>query len=497
MKRFGVLFTALMILSLVLAACGGTPPEETVPEGQQPAPVTGEETQPPAGEATQPPAGEATEPPAASETQPAEGGGEAVTVQFWSTDNEEDRIRVYEDVAQRFMDQNPNVTVQIVPVDEAETAQRLATAQAANQLPAIIRVGIERLPPLAAAGILDEAAAQAVIESIGVDEFREGPLRMVTNPATGGYTGVPYDGWLQAIWYRTDVFEELGLQPPLDWETINAACDQLTEYEEFVYSVVVGTDPAQNYGHQLFEQVALSNNAWPLDESGNVTMNTPEMVEALQFYSDLARCSAPGPQYWRGARESYELGQSGMMFYSTYIMDDLVEGSEAEGGGMVEIAVEDLPQKTGFAPTMQGPAGEATYGQLVALAIMQGAPPEAQDVVEFFLTEGYVDVLELAPFGKVPVTNSAASEWKTLSPYFAEFEDETLDQILNGYDSMQRWLFRPEYTEREQAIVGEIENRLLIPQAISNIVLEGNMTPETAAEWLQQQVEQIAGEMGG
>ena len=496
MKRFSYLFSALMVLSLLLAACGGTPASEPTDGTGATAPAAGE-TAPPAAEATEPAAAEATQPPAAEETQPADGAtGEGVVVQFWSTDNEEDRLRVYEDVAQRFMDQNPGVTVQIVPVDEAETAQRLAAAQAANQLPAIIRVGIERLPPLAAAGILDEEAATAVIESIGVDEFREGPLRMVTNVGTGGYTGVPFDGWLQAIWYRTDLFDSLGLEPPLDWDSINAACDQLVEAEELDYSVVIGTDPGQNYGHQLFEQVALSNNAWPLDEQGNVTFNTPEMIEALQFYTDLARCSAPGPQYWQGARSSYELGQSGMMFYSTYIMDDLVEGSEVEEGGpLIEIAVEDLPQKTGFAPTMQGPAGEATYGQLVALAIMQGAPAEAQDVVEFFLTEGYIEILELAPFGKVPVTNSAAEEWKTLSPFFAEYEEETLDQILNGYDAMQRWLFRPEYTEREQAIVGEIENRLLIPQAISNIVLEGNMTPESAAEWLQEQVEQIASEM--
>ena len=36
-----------------------------------------------------------------------------------------------------------------------------------------------------------------------------------------------------------------------------------------------------------------------------------------------------------------------------------------------------------------------------------------------------------------------------------------------------------------------IEATLLIPQAISNIALEGTMTPETAAEWLQEQVETL------
>jgi len=223
-------------------------------------------------------------------------------------------------------------------------------------------------------------------------------------------------------------------------------------------------------------------------------MNTPEMIAALDFYSKLQRCALPGPQYWRGAREAYELDQSGMLFYSTYIMDDLVDGSGLEGGGNVEIAVDDLAGKTGFASKMEGPNGAATYGQLVTLAIMKGADPAAQMVVEYFLTEGYIDVLTLAPFGKVPVLKSAVDEWSTLSPYFANYSEETLGEIAGGFDTMQRWLFRPDYGVVERAVIGDIEGRLLISQAISNIVLEGIMTPETAAEWLQEQVELLLAE---
>ena len=258
-----------------------------------------------------------------------------------------------------------------------------------------------------------------------------------------------------------------------------------------LYALGLGTDPGQNYGHQIFEQVAMSNNAWPFDAEGNVTMDTPEMIEALKFYTELQRCAIPGPQYWRGAREAYELDQSGMLFYSTYIMDDLVEGSGMESGGNIQIAVEDLALKTGFAPQMAGPNGSASYGQLVTLGIMQGADQEAQMVVEYFLKEGYQDVLALAPFGKVPVLKSAVDGWKDLSPFFQNYSSETLDQIANGYETMQRWLFRPEYDATQRAVVGDIEGRLLIPQVISNIALEGTMTPETAAAWLQEQVEAL------
>lgn len=412
-----------------------------------------------------------------------------VVVEFWTTDNEEERVDVYESVAADFMAENPDIEVRIVPIEEAGITQRIATAQAANRLPDIVRMGIERVAAFSADGILDQDAAEAVITSIGEDDFRAGPLAMVTDPSTGQYAAIPYDGWIQAIWYRQDIFDELGLDAPTSWDNIQAACEALPGTGNLLYAITLGTDPGQNYGHQVFEQFAIANNAWPFDEAGNVTMNTPEMIEALDFYTSLQECAAPGPQYWRGARENYQLDTSGMLFYSTYIMDDLVDGSGLEDGGNLQIAVDDLAGNTGFASEMAGPNGSASYGQLVTLGIMQGADPEAQAVAEYFLQEGYADVLGLAPFGKVPVLKSAVDDWKTSSDYFANYSDETLNQIANGYETMQRWLFRPDYDATQRAVVGDIEGRLLIPEVISAIALEGTMTPETGAQFLQEQVE--------
>jgi len=413
-------------------------------------------------------------------------------VEFWTTDNEEARVNMYEEIAARYMADHPDVDIRIIPIDEATISQRIATAQAANRLPDIVRMGVERVAAFANDGIIDEDAAAATVNAVGADDFRGGLLDMVTDPATGKYAAIPFDGWIQAIWYRNDIFSQLGLNAPLTWDDINAACDALPGSGNLLYALALPDDPGQNYPHQVFEQVAISNNAWPFDADGNITMNSPEMIEALRFYSDLKRCAAPGPQYWRGAREMYELDQAGMLFYSTYIMDDLVDGSGLDGGGNVAIAVNDLPGNTGFASTMQGPNGQATYGQLVTLSIMKDASPIAQDVIKFFMTgQNYQDVLSLAPFGKVPVLKSAVDQWKTSSPYFANYSSETLDQISNGYDAMQRWLFRPDYDATERAVVGDIEGRLLISQVLSNIILEGSMTPESGAEFLQTQVEQL------
>ncbi len=416
-------------------------------------------------------------------------------IEFWTTDNEEDRVQAYEEIAARYMDLHPEVEIRIVPIEEAGISQRISTAVAANRLPDIVRMGIERVASFAADGLLDEDAAVSTIQAIGEDDFRAGPLQMVTDPATGQYAAIPFDGWIQAIWYRQDLFSSLGLNAPIAWEDITSACETLPGNDNLLYGIGLGTDPGQNYGQQVFEQVAISNDAWPFDEAGNVTMDTPEMIAALEFYTNLQDCAIPGPQYWRGAREAYEYGQSGMLFYSTYIMDDLVDGSGLDGGGNVELVYADLAARTGFAPSMEGPNGSASYGQLVTLGIMRDADPIAQDVVQFFMTgDNYQQVLALAPFGKVPVLESAVEEWGSASDYFANYPPETLEAIAAGYDSMQRWLFRPDYDATQRAVVGDIEGLLLIPKAISNIAIEGSMTPDQAAQWLQEQVESLVAE---
>ena len=465
MKHFRYILPALLIASFVLGGCAQPAPETIIETIEVPVEVIKE-----------------VEVPA----EPID----KTVVEFWTTDNEENRVDVYEAIAAAFMAEHPDVDLRIIPIEEGGITQRIATARAANRLPDIVRMGIERVAAFAADGILDEDAAAATIASIGEDDFRAGPLAMVVDPATGKYAAVPFDGWIQAIWYRADVFEAAGLAAPTSWDTINAACAKLPGTGNLLYALTLGTDAGQNYGHQVFEQVAMSNDAWPFDADGNVTMNTPEMIAALKFYTDLQSCAVPGPQYWRGAREAYELDQSGMLFYSTYIMDDLVDGSGLADGGSVDITIADLAGNTGFASEMAGPNGSASYGQLVTLSIMQGADPVAQDVVEFFMTgENYLDVLALAPFGKVPTLESAVEGWGGLSDYFANYSDETLAQIAGGFDTMQRWLFRPDYDATQRAVVGDIEGRLLIPIVLSNIALEGTMTPETAAQFLQEQVE--------
>ena len=137
----------LILLATALAACGTTPAPETVVQT-----VEVEKTVVETVEVEK----------EVVVTVEVDRASEAV-IEFWTTDNEEERVDVYEEVAARYMAEHPEVEIRIVPIEEAGVSQRMATALAANRPPDIIRMGVERVAAFAADGILDEEAAQAVV----------------------------------------------------------------------------------------------------------------------------------------------------------------------------------------------------------------------------------------------------------------------------------------------------------------------------------------------
>jgi multiple sugar transport system substrate-binding protein len=233
MKRW--LYSALLgaMISL-LAACGG--------DASAPATLPATPTSPPAATATPQPIPSTA---AAPETN--------VIVDFWTSDNEPKRVAVYQTLAIQYEAAHSGVQVNIVPIVESTVLEQLEAAQAAGELPDLLRIGIESVSALDGAGLLDPAAAQAVIGAIGAEDFREGVLAMVTDAASGERLAVPYDGWIQALWYRRDRFETLGLNRPISWAEINQACDVIDAGGDPAFALVLPTADNQNYIHQVFE----------------------------------------------------------------------------------------------------------------------------------------------------------------------------------------------------------------------------------------------------
>ncbi len=77
-----------------------------------------------------------------------------------------------------------------------------------------------------------------------------------------GYASVPVDGWTQMIVYRTDLFDEAGLEPPTTYANVLAALEALHNPPE-MYGFVAATKVDENFMSQVLEHVFLANGVSP------------------------------------------------------------------------------------------------------------------------------------------------------------------------------------------------------------------------------------------
>src|SRR6056297_711639 len=90
-----------------------------------------------------------------------------VSIDFWTTQTQSDRMATIQVLIDTFEALNPNISVNLVAVDENEMATQLNTAAAAGTLPGMIECAAENAVAFGTEGLLDPQAITKVIDEIG------------------------------------------------------------------------------------------------------------------------------------------------------------------------------------------------------------------------------------------------------------------------------------------------------------------------------------------
>jgi multiple sugar transport system substrate-binding protein len=428
------------------------------------------------------------------------GGGGGGPIQFWTGFIEPERIEIQNQIITAFTEAS-GIEVELVPVAEDELASLIVNNAASGDLPEVVYHPVDFAIGWAEQGLLDTEAAAAVIESLGQDTFNERAIALASNDE--GPVTVPADAWGQLLLYRTDLFEEAGLDPPESYEAILAAAEALNDPDGQVYGITASTDPADVFTQQTFEQVALANGC-QLIEGEEIALESEACVEALSFYQDLINNYSPGSvQDVDTTRATYFAGQSAMLIWSPFILDELAGLREDALPTCEECSADPrfLAENTGFVPAFSGgDADPAQYGQVAYFGIGAGSDTEeAQQFVEFLLSEGYGDWLSIAPEGQFPMRTGNAddpeayvTEWQGLdigvdqrAPMSEIYGQEVIDTLIEGTDQFRRWGFE----EGRGALVSSVYESLIVPQTLAE-VLGGGLTPEDAAAQLQTEAQE-------
>lgn len=368
----------------------------------------------------------------------------AARLTFWTTEIQKDHLEVINFLARAYMTMRDDVVIDIVSVNENDLTERMEQAARTGDLPHLVGADSQLLVALSEKGILGRREATRVIRRIGVTRFYPGSLDLLSAP--GNYwNGVPFHGWVQGIWYRADWFEEAGLAPPTTWKAIMAAARRLTDPGLGRYGILIGT-AVDNYASQVFTHLARSNDAHMFASDGSVIFDSPATVETLKFYAELAKYGPKGPQSWR-ARDYFLQGRLAMMFYSTFIMDDLALAGVARNSLTTENFPElegaafdpDLVVKVRMAPTIRN-ARKAGYGVINGFGIRRGLSDAEQRAVKDFLSflyepAHYVTWLHMAPGGMMPVLRDIGSGDRFLadpSGIFRRYGRAKVKDIIDG-----------------------------------------------------------------
>lgn len=295
MKRITQYLLPLMVvLSMVLAACGG-----------------GAATQPPA--ATEAPAGGTAECPA---------GVEGMTIEMWSpfTGPDGDEMTA---LAERFSSENP-CGVTVTHVAQPEYVQKLEAGAAAGQLPAMTAVRAINVAQLAARNVLKPFSAEAMAV-LGEDIASDFPEDLWN---VGIYNGERYSFPLDVhpliMFYNKELFAAAGIEEPgtEPW-TREEFEDALTKLEAGgVTPISLGT----NFQAEALWQALIRQYGGSLtDEAGTTaTYNSEAGVQALEKIKELRDKYTPDVSGTGDPEVNvFKQGNVGMVFHGPWWISDL------------------------------------------------------------------------------------------------------------------------------------------------------------------------------
>jgi multiple sugar transport system substrate-binding protein len=337
------------------------------------------------------------------------------------------------------------------------------------------------LPEFVSAGWLeplDSYIADKKDDWLTVEDIPQGALEAMT--VEDQLYALPHTIIGGMFYYRTDVFEELGLEAPQTTDEILAAAEVIkAERPDLVPFSARGAATFASLGTEL--GWAYGYGGLLLDEDGRPQADSPEMVAAMEDFVTLMREYGPSDAAtltFTQAGEKFSSGQAAMMF------DTSGFGTIFEDAGQSQVA-----GKVGYSlPT--GPAGQNLqwlYNE--GLAITSGS--QNKDAAWLFLQwrmSRDTTMRELLELNRTDVPSLFVLQSEEYANYMQENGlEEFAVALQESWDmtTAEHWPFYPEFTAIGDAFATEISN-----------AISGTKSVEEALGSAQEQLTKIMTDAG-
>lgn len=242
-------------------------------------------------------------------------GGSSTTEVSHITWNSGYQFEVDLALAEKFMDANPGIKIELQSVAQGFD-DKVLTAHAAGNTPDGLMMW--NTPQFVEAGIVEELSS--FIDRDGVDMDQYHPVTKSWAEYNGGVWGLPKDYTPRAIYYNKDVFDEAGVPYPKDGWTF----DEFLEISKKITNGESGADARYGYvaipGHTYAMQQFIWSNGGDLCSPDGKTasgyIDSPEVVEVVEWYKklfDMSITTSTMDAYQNLGQTEFQTGIVGMM----------------------------------------------------------------------------------------------------------------------------------------------------------------------------------------
>ncbi|MEN9938807.1 MAG: hypothetical protein RLZZ387_5386 [Chloroflexota bacterium] len=449
-QRHRFLWTALLLVSTVLAACGGAP-------AAQPTAAPAATEAPAAPAATAAPA--AAAPTLAPLPEPREG----VFTYWGGLIFSEEANQMLEDRIKQWGEEK-GIEVEVVMINQNETTQRVSAAIEAGTMPDALDMGRDLMLLLSKNGNLEPLSE--TYDAVGA--AHGGWLKSAdsaNNPADfgGERYGVPFGTSGNVLYRRADVLEPAGFaEAPTTWEELGemaAAAQNPPEHYGMGFAL-------SNVGDgNLMTAVMQSWGGRVADDAGQqCTIDSPETRAFLEWVTGLYAEGTfpPGATTWDGAGDNtaYQSGQAVFIANPGSVYLNLLE-NDPELAEMTRFSA--LPAGPTMRVAPQGP-------NFRVVPSTSRFKEEAKDLIAYLAEDDFMrEYYAKAIYGPV-------LEGQREFPIFTEspVHQGLLDLALNGTP--------PGFPDVNNAAFAEFQTNFLVPKMIQRIVVDKRSIDDAVAE---------------
>ncbi|MHA7209096.1 extracellular solute-binding protein [Arthrobacter sp. MDT1-65] len=376
----------------------------------------------------------------------AEAEGEGTTLNMLVPSYSDGTKALWEGVIEDFEAANEGVTVNLQIESWENLESVLQTKIQAGEAPDIYNGGA--FSAFASEGLLYSAEEIASEDTLA--DFQES---FVENESLEGTQyGLPLLASARALFYNQDLFDAAGVEaPPTTWEELNDAAAKITATGTPGYGMPLGSEEAQ--GESL---IWFAGNGGGFGDASEITVNTPENLEAAQFMKKMITDGVTQPDPGATQRTPminvFMQGQIGMV----YALPQTV-GQIEEANPELNYGIANVPTNTGE------PATLGVADRLLAFKNDETKQEAITSFMDFFFAEDqYVSWVETEGF--LPSTKSGAEAMasnETLKPFLEMLPDAefypTSNPAWNATDGAFKSLMGLLETQEPASVLEQIQ----------------------------------------